>query len=495
MTKQFFPFRALMWVLAGLILGMGFYLFFVVLFNKGLADYDLWGYLSFGRVFWEEGFFPYQDVFAYTPTKPLWVYHEWLTGVIFFGLQKYFGPASLQFLKYVLAVFTICLVYATAIKRGGRQGFALATLVFVLILISFGYVPVRAQIFTFFFFALTIYILESVRNSGKASLLRWLPVMMVVWCNVHGGFVSGLGVIFLYGLGGLLAREKTAVSYFLWGVLSLSVTLINPYGFDYWIYTVHAVFLERADITEWYSAIKALKSGVYVFPVSLFLVAGFFGLAILIFLKKKNITEILVVCVVTYLGFVHVRHNVFFGLVLGAYLPLWLTEIFGAMEQRGLRLAAHVFPVFFAGLLVAVYLYCYPVRQIHVIPTFRFFVSSDAYPIKALAWLKSNQIRGNLLCHFDWGEYILWCCHRDFRVAIDGRYETAYREDVCQEYFAFSSGRRGWDVFLKKYPHDAVLLKANTAAHRLMNRAKDWEAVYSDQISVIFVRKKVENKL
>jgi hypothetical protein len=143
------------------ILGLSFYFFFIALFNRSLADYDLWGYLSFGRVFWEEGFFPYQDVFAYTPTKSLWVYHEWLTGVVFFGLIKYLGPAGLQLLRYILAILTIYLIYSIAIKRGGSIFYALIILIPSMLVISFGYVPVRAQIFTFFFFILTLYILES----------------------------------------------------------------------------------------------------------------------------------------------------------------------------------------------------------------------------------------------------------------------------------------------------------------------------------------------
>ena len=35
------------------------------------ADPDLWGYLAFGRLFWDQRAFPYLDVFAYVPTlKP-----------------------------------------------------------------------------------------------------------------------------------------------------------------------------------------------------------------------------------------------------------------------------------------------------------------------------------------------------------------------------------------------------------------------------------------
>ena len=33
-----------------------------------VAEPDLWGYLPFGRLFWQSQKFPYRDVFAYVPT-------------------------------------------------------------------------------------------------------------------------------------------------------------------------------------------------------------------------------------------------------------------------------------------------------------------------------------------------------------------------------------------------------------------------------------------
>ena len=60
-----------------------------------VADPDLWGYLAFGRLFWETSAFPYEDVFTYVPTLHPWVYHEWLTGVLFYPLYQNLGaPAS-----------------------------------------------------------------------------------------------------------------------------------------------------------------------------------------------------------------------------------------------------------------------------------------------------------------------------------------------------------------------------------------------------------------
>ena len=65
----------------------------------------------------------------------------------------------------------------------------------------------RAQVFTYFFFSLWIFILERIRKNrcGPAWLL---PVTMVVWTNVHGGFVVGLGLVVLYIAGELLNGRR-----------------------------------------------------------------------------------------------------------------------------------------------------------------------------------------------------------------------------------------------------------------------------------------------
>ncbi|MBN1364051.1 MAG: hypothetical protein JW976_04515 [Syntrophaceae bacterium] len=478
------------------ILGLSFYLFFVTLFNKGLADYDLWGYLSFGRVFWEEGF-PYHDVFAYTPTKQLWVYHEWLTGVVFWWLIKYFGPASLQLLRYILAILTIYLVYETALRRSGNHFFVVVTLIPSILLISFGYVPVRAQIFTFFFFILTLYILECSKRTGNGTILRWFPFIQIIWCNFHGGFISGLGLIFLYALGEGLARKKIAVSYLKWGIIASVATLINPYGIKYWIYIIHAVSMSRPEVTEWYSVAAALKSNLYFFPVSLFLIMSVIIVLVFLLRRKKDITELLVIIVLIYGGSVHVRHGVIFGLVLGAYAPVFLSEF--AQEWKAKRhslfLLGRFFLVIFSVFLIITYFYFYPVKQISFIPSFKFFVSADYYPTGAIKWMKNNNIKGNILPNFEWGEYITWLLYPDCRVAMDGRYETVYEDNLHKEYFDFLYGRKNWSFFLKKYPHHIVLLKAGTKTHLLMNREKDWNLVYSDKRSVVFVRKNMTNDL
>lgn len=491
MTKTSSLMNNLFKYLIVLALCVCFYLFFIVLFNKSLADYDLWGYLSFGRVFWEEGFFPYQDIFAYTPTKPLWVYHEWLTGTVFFGLFKILGPASLQLLRYILAILTIYLIYATARKRGGSLFYVIVTLIPSILLISFGYVAVRAQIFTFFFFVLTLYILESSKKTGDGTILRWLPLILLFWCNFHGGFVAGLGLIFLYALGEGLASKKTVFSYLKWGMIATVATLVNPYGIDYWIYTIHAISMPRPEITEWYSAVTALKSNVHVFPVALFMIMSLITFLVLLVRKKKDITELLIIAAVIFLGFAHIRHNVLFGLIFGAYMPVILLECANEWNAKchSFKLIGFL-SIVLSIIVISACFYFYPKTQITFTPDFRLVVSSDYYPTKAIQWMKTNNIKGNILPHFEWGEYLIWSCYPDCRVAMDGRYETVYKDNVHKEYFDFLYGREGWDIFLRKYPHDIVLLKAGIKTHALMRNEKDWRLVYHDRISVVFMKNK-----
>ena len=124
--------------------------------TDNLADPDLWGYLAFGRLFWHNQAFPYKDVFSYVPTLP-WVYHEWLTGVLFFPLSQIAGGTVLQLLKYCLGLGTAGLIYLTARKRGARPVAAVVFLLIVFIPLAHNsYSPVRAQVFTFFFFALSV---------------------------------------------------------------------------------------------------------------------------------------------------------------------------------------------------------------------------------------------------------------------------------------------------------------------------------------------------
>jgi hypothetical protein len=460
-----------------------------------VADPDLWGYLAFGRLFWETGRFPYEDIFAYVPTLKLWVYHEWLTGVLFYPIYQALGDAGLQVVKITLGLATVYLVYLTARRQGAHFWSALLGLWGTQFFLALGYSPVRAQVFTYFFFALSLFVLESARLSGRWRGLVVLVVIQLFWCNLHAGFLAGLGLIGLYGLGEAVSRRPFWPYLAALGAASL-VTLINPYGLEYWAYLLRAVTMPRPEITEWASVYQAWQEGFPREPLIYFVSLAGFTVLLLCWDRWREITPDLVLGLTMYLGFKHLRHQVFFFLAAGAYLPM-LLEAFGkkVLSSPGLASGrwrrAGLFPVILA--LAGIMVYGYKVLSKDPL-TLTFPRTSDSgvkvsfhYPVAAVKFLQDKNFSGNILSGFTWGEYLIWSLHPACKVAMDGRYETVYGEDLCRLHEDFSFGRPGWRKILKKFPPDLILVDPQSKVYPLLQEAPDWRQAYKDSGAALFL--------
>jgi len=90
----------------------------VVLSSYHVADGDLWAKLAVGASVWLRGEVPRHDTFAFTPTLPKYIDHEWGSGTVFYGLLRYGGPSALMALKIVLFLGAIAFALAVARRRG-----------------------------------------------------------------------------------------------------------------------------------------------------------------------------------------------------------------------------------------------------------------------------------------------------------------------------------------------------------------------------------------
>lgn len=473
-----------------IIIFAGMYLLFVSIFSRNIADNDLWGYLAFGRTFREEGFFPFHDIFSYTPTKTLWVYHEWLTGVVFYYVFEFLGPAGLQLLRYITIIVTLCLIYATAIKKEASPVFALIALIPAMILISFGYMPTRAQIFTYFFFILTVYILETAKINQRWKILLWLLPVQVIWCNLHGGFVAGIGMIFLYALGEGLSGKK-AFPFIAILIPACLATLINPYGLEYWRFMADSVSMSRPEIGEWFSIIVALQRNYQTVPAIVFIALASMFLILILLQKKRSLTDMIIIAATLYLGVKHVRHTIFLGIIFGAIMPVIMNDLWKSFPEKNsffIYLKSFAPPLILGIILIFAGFFIIKSGKIYLKPSFAIFAPQSHYPVGAIHWIERNNFRGNILPDFDWGEFIIWSCYPHCKIGMDGRYETVYDKTLIREYFDFSAGKDGWDVFLKKYPPDLVLIKPFTRIYYLLLKNPSWKVGYQDKQSVLFIR-------
>ena len=467
-------------------------------FVTDLANPDLWGYLSFGRLFWTESGFPYHDVFSYMPVKDVWVYHEWLTGVVFYPMYTRLGPSSLQVLRFMLAFATLWLVYDAAVFRKARSAHAIGAILVTAFAFCAGSAPVRAQAFTYFFFALLIFLYEAARERNSYARMWLLPPVFVLWSNLHGGFAAGLCITALMVLGEALSGRRyfMLLAVFIASVLS---TLINPYGLKYWTYMWDALTMPRPDIGEWMSVARSLKIGFRPIISITWCALTAIAAPLCIMKMRKDIPALLILGAACLMSFLHVRHIVFFGLAFVVYLSPVLSGLSIKGESSFFSKAGAVT----AGLLFFCLAYFnFFITLVHfsnlinyarpldlIIPTYRDVPAGESYyPVEAVQYLKKHGFSGNILTEFDWGQYIMWTMP-ECKVGMDGRYETVYPREVHEAFFDFTHARTGWQSYLSDNPHEAAVLNPRARTKHLVSLHPEWEMVYIDKGSAVFIRK------
>lgn len=470
-------------------------------------DYDLMARLAVGKAFTQTGnILPY-DVFSYTVTNP-WVDHEWFSGVIFYFLENNWGDTGLLIFKVTL-LFTILFLISCIIKLKNPKPDAHKNILFYFLLILALFITachtVRCQLITFTLFTLWLYTLERVRL-GETRLLWILPATMIFWANCHGGFVAGIGLLIMYGVGEFLNR-KPCLKYFLTLIPTGLVTLINPYGFRYLVFIHMATTMKRPNITEW-AKTDLLESVGEWYALKLVILVTIAAVIFNIIKNRKNLwaldkVKYIVTGVTLYLALSHIKLQAFFIITVAAFFYQDFYGIFRWIGNSIIQKTGEAGAKFLSVLAIFKNTLVYAVIIIGggllikysplliVVPTGKF-------PVGAIEYVKEHQLKGNLLTVFHWGSYAAWKLYPDCLIALDGRYEEVYPMRIFTDVVGFLSYTNvperniHWDDAINKYHTDIIIMgktkKAQNAYNALL-KTNNWNLLYEDKISALFVRK------
>jgi hypothetical protein len=469
---------------------------YVLTFLTNIPDYDLWARLAVGSMFFGTGHVPRHDVFSYLPTKDLWIDHEWGTGVVCYAFAKWLGNSGIFVLKGLLIYAIFIMVQKTIAARGSKKTPSILFFAFLGYALFPGIASlVRSHMFTYAFFTVWLYALERVRRNER-SIIWVFPATMLIWVNVHGGFLAGIGLLVLYAIGELLNR-KSPLPY-LWIFLSiLPVMLINPYGFALWRFVVEASLLSRPFIPEWHpvslSGPMQVIGGLRVhFLTGYMLLAGLTAVAALRALlrkQKEDWTAILVLVAMFLLSVRHQRHVVFFVLAAAAlmYGPIvgLLDPLRALLDKRSPARSARIQSVLRWGLG-----YVLPaVLLAGLIPrlSYRMVVDYRRFPVGSLEFIKQNGLSGNLATAFDWGSYAAWKLYPECKVLIDGRYEEVFAPEVFDVAMRLSMRQDRWWEVPSRFPTDIVVLPKLVYRQEDLAWLAGWKPVYQDHVSVVLL--------
>lgn len=456
-------------------------------------DYDLFARLIVGKSVIENGFILKHDFYSYAPTH-LWLDHEWGASAIIYWvstLSEFFNKSILTTLSVfksllvfgIFAIATICVnVRNSKYSSFNILYFALAVFASNIVFAS----TVRCHMFSFLLFALFVLILELYRLHGKKWLLAILPFLMLLWGNIHGGCLSGLGLILIYAVGEFL-NKKNPIPYLITLIVSSIVLFVNPYGFEYVKFLFTAGTMSREWISEWASPFAttfyAFKFKIYF--IFMILIALLKGIENKFDLKNVDMTKLLLLVSTGYLAVMYTKLLPFFVISSAIFM---FDDVLSILNKiRPLSLLANDKNKYVYAVILFISLSALNSANIH---NNTISVNQKYLPYNAVEFLATNSVKGNILVDMTYGSYVGYKLYPNNKIFMDGRYEEVYFPDLLIEMKDFfRMNGNNFDKILTKYPTDIVLLQKNHTENLTKYLVqKNWREIFSDENFIVLIR-------
>lgn len=482
-----------------------------------LADGDTGWHLRTGEWILAHGRVPQQDLFSYTHLGQPWFAWEWLWDVCFGFLHLHFGLAAVVAASMLLICCTSAMLYRLVLRKCGNPLVSILVTLLATVGASIHWLA-RPHLFSLFFAVVFLWILDQANDSARENptglpvvkLLVWLPVLMILWTNFHGGFVAGLILIGAYAAGNLIGaalepagQEKAGFmarfkAFTMCGVLCFLATFVNPY-----FYRLHEHIVKYLTDPYFYEHITEFMAFNFAHPASRFIetlmLLGAVAAGWNLYRRRFEYFVLLA-------GWLHlalqVRRNVpLYSIICAPFvaeaLVCWLRDVPAGRTAEWLKSAVRKFEQSAASigetdrlprlhlasavaiLLVAAIL-CAPQPP----ETFRSTQDPKQFPVAA-ANLLLRDGDDHIFTSDSWGGYLIYRLYPKVKVFIDGRSDF-YGPAFELKYLDVVEAKYDWDQNLDRYGARTVLVPADYALASALKENRRWRVVYDDKVAIIF---------
>ena len=491
-----------------------------IAFLLPVTPQDYWWYLRIGHDTLTFGAVPRLESLTFTRTGIPVDYQSWGAAVLFWLVYRLGGLSLTVLLRGVLVAATYVLVWATARRAGaGRLGAWLVLLAAVLA--SSNNWSVRPQLLAYPLFALAIFILyrwhkeekklttkvteehEEEKPKEMASALPlsnfvhfvslvfknffqegqngvyWLPLISLVWVNLHGSFVM---LILLAGAALVFGRgNRYSLGLAFAGVLL--ATLANPRGFGTWTYVFNSLTVPSSQLfsAEW---LPPVNTG---WQMNIFFV-WLLGFALLAAISPRKLYWLEWSWFLGF-GFLALwgeRYVIWFVFILAVLTAGLLAD----WEKKYLSGSEKARPVFnlALGLIFALLplVFLPGVRE-------KWWMQAPAVtentPVAATDWLVAHpDLPGPLWSEIGFSSYLEFALPQR-PTWIDTRFEV-FPVEQWQAYQGISDARYDWENRLETSGVNLLMVSRQNQPELLsaLEASTSWYAIYRDDVAVIYRR-------
>jgi hypothetical protein len=458
------------------------------LFNQLIADYDLWWHLFIGKAIIENGAIMHGDLYSFTAFGLPYINHEWASEIIMASAFLKLGDTGLIIWRWSLVILIIVLSYQIIKRQTAFPWTRILIFLCFTVVIAPG-ISFRVQLFSYAFLLILLRIVYASDQRVTKSSLAYTTLLFVLWANLHGAFVLGLVVWFIYVIEAFICgrfRHRWHLGL-LACVLPAAATLLNPYGYGLWgfIYREISNPLSAKFITEWQHFSFAPRELPF-FIVMLFAWTVFFFSG-----KPKGIAESIILLLASLMGMMSVRNTPLFVILTLPGLALHMDGAYLRLAGKSGLGRRHPSRKLIAGCAVLITMTSIPFLIFGFQTGWKVQVGDDPLPVKTVAFLKENRLTGNLWVPLHFGGYAMFHLHPQMKVSIDGRWAMVYPRQVMQDNMAFAYDGTGgkWKRLLEKYRARFALVEPGNPAIYEMNQDPDWMWLIKEPSCGLLIRK------
>lgn len=202
------------------------------------ADGDTGWHIKTGEWILQHGRVPTQDLFSYTKPGQPWFAWEWLWDVLFALIHNAWGLAGVGFVTVILLGAIAVLLFRLVVNACGNEVLSFFVTAFALCGSSIHWLA-QPHLFSWLFFLGFLHLLPPLQRGSRLALAT-LPVLMLLWVNMHGAFMIGIALLLVTACGeafeavfclggGLKAAYVRSRTLLLATGLCTLATFINPY--------------------------------------------------------------------------------------------------------------------------------------------------------------------------------------------------------------------------------------------------------------------------
>jgi hypothetical protein len=462
------------------------------------------------------------DPFSVTMGGQTWYAWEWLYDAKIAGIHHWMGLNGVVFFTAVIIALTFALTLRLCLRRGADLPVT-ALLLALSLGVSMIHLFARPHVLSWLFTVIWFQLLDSSESANPAASQRrlwYLPALMLLWVNVHGGFVLGFALLGLYLLSAairyyrsrdgeesrrLAQRSKTLGIV---TVASLAASLINPYGYELHVH-VYRYLTSRwlmNHIDEFLSpnfhgvaqqcfvaillitivALAAAHNKPSLSRVLVLLLATYSGLYAARSLPVSSLMFTLIVAPLWTQALTDARENQNLSLRLRAFVSRW-QEFTGRVRNVELAFRGHLWPAaaVFLGVLV-----CAHQGRLGTTQWMHAHFDPKHIPVQATDTIVERGLRDPIFAPDSWGGYLIYRLYPENRVFVDDRHDF-YGVDFLRDYLKAIRLTPDWDKFLNEKHVNWALLPAGSALANMLEETTQWNVVYRDGTAVLLERKQL----